>query len=325
MSAADTEAGQGLQSETEATTASATDDPYAVHAPRVEEAGTQKRKPLVPPGLILLIVVLAAAAGLFALVSARKGSSAASVPFQDLGAGISNPTGLKGNLQARWQGGAAQYQLKLLPMNPRQSAGFSFVAANPPAPLFIHVKLLDRTGFTLCSKDVFFPSDPASPGEQKREHGHDVFQDTTGDDGKIAAVNAQGTLPCTPDQYKQVVYWDFSTNFPTLAGQDELMNRVSLLKARQKAAARAVLQRKNSQKSAFYSEGDDRVTGYDASRSVLQTRLGRNFFVSRSGEQLVASQWAANSALFHYKCDQRSRCLLTHAGGRESLSGMLQQ
>ena len=62
------------------------------------------------------------------------------------------------------------------------------------------------------------------------------------------------------------------------------------------------------------------MTGYDASRKMLQTGLGRSFLVSGSAGQSTASAWAANSVLFHYKCDQRSRCVLTHAGGTDSLS-----
>ena len=103
------------------------------------------------------------------------------------------------------------------------------------------MKLLDATGFAVCGKDILFPFDAASPGEQDRERGHDILQSSPGDDGKVMAVSAQGTLPCTAAQYKQIVYWDFSTNFPTLAEQDELMKQPAQLKARQEAQKRAAL------------------------------------------------------------------------------------
>ena len=39
--------------------------------------------------------------------------------------------------------------------------------------------------------------------EVVREHGKDVFQSRTGPDGLVTAVNVQGTLPCSPDQYQR--------------------------------------------------------------------------------------------------------------------------
>lgn len=293
---------------------------WGVHAVDAGQSAPTEAPPPAPRALLFVVLGIAAMIGLIGLVAVRAKSAAGPAPFQDLGAGISNATGLKGDLKARWQKKAAQYLLKIEPIDPLQSAGFSYVVANPPGPLFIHVKLLDATGFAVCGKDILFPLDPASPGEHDRERGQDLFQSSRGDDGRVVAVNAQGTLPCTAEQYKQVVYWDLSTNFPTLSEQDELMKQTAQLKARQAAQKRAALLRQKVQRSAFYTEGDDRANGYDAPRKLLQTGLGRSFLVSGSAAQATASAWAASGALFHYRCDQRSRCVLTHAGGTDSLS-----
>lgn len=324
MTGSEGEAGNAVETEsgaeTEAPAPSETASRFGVQTVYADQSAPAQARPAVPPALLFIALGIVALIGLGVFVAVRSKAPAAPVAFQDLGAGISNATGLKGNLKARWQDKAAQYQLKIEPIDPLESAGFSYVAANPPAPLFLHVKLLDATGFAVCGKDILFPFDPSSPGEQNRERGQDIFQTALGDDGLVAAVSAQGTLPCTAAQYKQIVYWDLSTNFPTLAGQDQLMKQAAQRKAQQEAQKRRALQRQKAPRSAFYTEGDDRVSGYDASRKMLQTGLGRNFLVSGSAAQSTASLWAANRVLFHYRCDQRSRCVLTHAGGTESLS-----
>lgn len=285
-----------------------------------QAAPPEVAKPAFSPRLLVAALAIAAVVGLIFLGIVRSRLAGGPTAFQDLGAGISNATGLRGSLKARWQGRTAQYQLEISPIDPLQSAGFSYVAANPPEPLFIHMKLLDATGFAVCGKDVLFPFDSASPGEAGRERGQDILQSSIGEDGKVVSLSAQGSLPCTPQQYKQVVYWDFSTNFPSLSEQTELMNHSAQLKARREAEKRAAQARQRAPRSAFYMEGDDRITGYDAAHKLLATRLNRNFLVSGPSQQSMASLWAGSGVLFHYKCDQHSHCLLTRAGGGQSLS-----
>ena len=240
--------------------------------------------------------------------------------FQELGAGVSNVTGLKGHLKARWQGNAAQYVLEIEPISLLQKPGFSYVMANPPGPLVLHMKLMDKAGYTVCGKDVLFPYGPSSkPGAGSGEADRDLLQSTLGDDGKVVSLSTQGILPCTPDQYKQVDYWDFTTNFPTVDQQDALRKRAAELKARQEAQERAALERQKAGPSDFYTEGEDQVAAYDSSRKILRTQLSRSFLVNSGPGQETASLWASNEALFRYKCDQRSRCVLISGGGRQSM------
>ena len=316
---------------------------YVPNPDVVADQPPPKKMPVVLPLVGVLLVGLIAVTIAVVFFSKKKDNPA--LPFQDLGAGISNSTGLKGNLQVRWNT-SGQYQLKIEPIDPLQSAGFSFVTADPPWPLSINFRLLDATGFALCSKEVLFHFNPANAAalggadaagtaksasgappqqpemqksESDREKGKDIFQSTTGDDGKIIAVNSQGALPCTEDQYRAASYWDFSTNFPTLAEQETLLN-ASENKARL-AAARAAMLRKNAGRMAasFTAEGYDAVSGFDPVRGVIEARLGRNFLVTRAADRATATAWANASALFHYKCDQRSRCALTHSGGGETI------
>lgn len=274
------------------------------------EASAFKKASFAPLLFLLGFAVLVAA--LIAAFVAKRSKQPAAATFQDLGAGISNASGLKGNLQVRWEG-KAQYQLKFEPLEPMQSAGFSYVAADPPSPLSVNIRILDATGFALCGKEILFPGNGANPSAK------DFFRNTVGDDGKVTAFSAQGVLPCSPDQFKQASYWDFTTNFPTLAEQDALMNEPAAARARRAAEARTAQRRSGRSPTAFTAEGDDRVTGYDASRNVLEARLGRDFLVTRANDRTVANNWAANYALFHYKCDQHARCALTHAGGGETI------
>lgn len=313
---------------------------------QVRVAGSRLAAQKGPPQLSLLLAgVGILAAIVVAVLSFNRPDTSAT--FQDLGAGISRAAGLRGHLTTRWLG-KAQYKLSFVPLDPLQGAGFSFVAGNPPQPLSFYIKLLDSTGFVLCGKEILLPYDRASAAgfassapqltgrrtdaarlaesadlargqaqEQQRERGKDIFQNQIGDDGQVAALNAQGVLPCSADQYKRFSYWDFSTNFPTLTEQDALMKQRAAAAARAVAEARVALRRKNALKnrSAFFAVGDDRISRYDSSTSVLQTGDGRSFLVTKPSDQAAANAWAANSALVHYRCDQNANCSLTHSGG----------
>src|SRR5579863_852318 len=158
--------------------------------------------------------------------------------------------------------GRLAYKLQLQPMEDRWGAGFSRAVSNPPVPIAVNIRLLDSTGFALCGKEIDFRFDPQnaapavtvpavgangkklSPAERNaamqaarqsavtqmqaaeamRERGKDIFQNQTTADGQVAAVNAQGALPCSPDQYRKVDYWDINTNFPTLDEQAVLLD-----------------------------------------------------------------------------------------------------
>jgi hypothetical protein len=276
--------------------------------------------PGLPPRLLMALGI--GALGLLCIVGLALHLKSTSGPpeFQDLGAGISNATGMKGRLKARWQGNSAQYQLEIEPMDPLQSAGFSFVVANPPGPLVLHMKLLDATGYVVCGKDVLFPFDPSDPGEADRERGQDLFETAVDDSGKVVSLSAQGNLPCTPDQYKRVDYWDFSTNFPAVDEQEQLMKQTADAKKMQEAQERRARARRNAPRSIFYMEGDENVSEYDASRNVLQTSAGREFRVTGASQQATAGVWADTGVLFHYKCDQSAHCVLSRPGGGVSLS-----
>src|SRR6185437_14223531 len=256
--------------------------------------------------------------------------------FQDLGQGISNTDGLKGELTTRWVSGRAQYQLTFQPQFAIYKAGFSYVTGHPPEPFWMNIRLLDATGYTLCSKQILFAFNPAqaaptrshrggsasaSPefaalqtAEQQREQGHDVFQNQMGDDGQVVSVVAQGNLPCTEKEYKRFGYWDFTTNFPSIDEQKQIMREPALAAARAAAEARAALRRREAAMPRFFVEGDANLASYNASRAVVEASSGQAFQVLRSTDRAAANEWATDRAQVHYNCDQHATCTLSRSG-----------
>lgn len=259
--------------------------------------------------------------------------------------------------------GRLSYQLRIEPMEDRWAAGFSRAINASPMPMSVNVRLLDSTGFALCGKEVDFRFDAknaalpvtVSPvgangkklsvternvaleaarqsqfsqmqaAEAAREHGKDIFQNQTTDDGAVTAVNAQGVLPCSPDQYRRADYWDFNTNFPTLSEQADLIDPKAALRAKELAASGHPEKRALTKwGDGFVIQGDDRVTGYDSVRGLLWAEQ-KTFAIDKRYGQATASTWASNYMLIHYKCDQHANCALTAAGQAAVLHARLNQ
>jgi hypothetical protein len=291
----------------------------------------------------------------------------------DLGPGVVASAGLRGHLLTQWAGnaktGSLQYQLRLEPIGPVQAPGFKKVTANPLAPYSINVRVLDQAGFAMCGKEILFRFDPRNApitlpptphpvkkseaaaaaaaaqaarkaqldsmiaSEADREHGKDIFENQADADGDISAVNARGTLPCSPDQYKRAYYWDFSTNFPTIEEQFALVDPKAAAAARREkegdsgSDSRDSRRRGNAKKlqSAYYIQGDDRITGFDPLEGILEATSGKNFTIPNKPEQAIVANWAHSYSLIHYKCDQHANCALTSAGGVSVVYGRISE
>lgn len=260
--------------------------------------------------------------------------------------------------------GRVTYQLRIEPMEDRWGPGFSKVTLNPPMPMYVNIRLLDSTGFALCGKEIDFPFHPQNGGtplaipavengkrlsaaersaamqaarqtqiaqmqaqETAREHGKDIFQNQTTTEGQVSAVNVQGALPCSPDQFRRVDYWDFNTNFPTLEEQAALLDpKAAALAKRQLEEESHPGGRKLSKlpQQGFVMQGDDRVTGYDSAHGLLQAE-NRTFQIDRRSGQATANAWASNYSLIHYRCDQHANCALTAAGEAAVLHARLSE
>ncbi len=307
------------------------------------------RKPAKKNSSAILLVALAALMGCAGFLAVTQLGAKSKNPgdADDLGQGILNGSGLRGHLVTRWQDKKAQYQLKIEPVDPRGADGFALVTGSPTQPISINVRVLDSSGFALCGKEILLPFDPAKAlsnptlpknkaeadailaqraadtqrmraDEQHRESGRDVFQPIAGSNGKIEALWAEGTLPCSPDQYKKFDYWDMTSGFPTLAEQQDLLDQKKVKKQELDLAEIRAFEEKHKAAakkptSAFYIEGTEQITAYEPSRGLLSAGAGRSFFVDHKSEPVVA-EWAADSALIQYRCDQRALCTIRRAG-----------
>jgi hypothetical protein len=323
------------------------------------EGGPVKKKGKSSYASILLVGVLGVAFGGVFLFTQQSSFKKNSSDSDDLGQGIVNASGLRGHLVTRWLNGKAQYQLKIEPIDPTANAGFAAVTDNPSGPIVINVRVLDSSGFALCGKEILLHFDPAravvpanapatkdkteaeqaalakefevkraQADQHAREEGQDVFQNIAGKDGKVESLWAQGTLPCSPDQYRRFDYWDMTTNFPTLPEQQALLKPKFAPPKRTPAEERAEALRKLAAMkpaSMFYIEGDDRIAEYEPARSLLSASPGRSFFIDRKPDQALVAQWASDFALFHYKCDQHGVCALRHAGNGATVMGRINE
>jgi hypothetical protein len=157
--------------------------------------------------------------------------------------------------------------------------------------------------------------------EAARERDHEIFQNQTGPDGQIAAINAHGEIPCSKKAYKKTANWSFTPDFPSLAEQDQWLKRQRELQAAAAhpsppaSAAPAARKKKAAIKlMPFTIEGDDAIVDFDAAQGVIATRGQKTFFLDKAAVAAVDSAWQDYPVSIHYRCDQSSSCMLTHSG-----------
>jgi hypothetical protein len=301
-----------------------------------EDAGLQ-RGPRPAKLVLIFLVLVMAGFGVFAFMTLgrRPGQPKMSAQTDDLGAGISQASGLRGHLVVRWQD-KTQYMLKIEPLDPRNAQEFAAVTANPSKPISIDVRVLDSAGFALCGKEIVLHVDPSRTGHAptagpQKQSGIDVFRTIQGADGSVEALWAEGDLPCSPDQYRRFDYWDLSTNFPTLAEQDQVLGHKPAVTARNDHApesprdaepqtsreTRAEAARRRAVKKAqpaYLIQGDDRATAFDSSRGVLVVGVSTRFLIDRKSDEQMVAGWAEDDSLIHFTCDSRANCSLRRAG-----------
>jgi hypothetical protein len=292
---------------------------------RTERIRKYKENPVIVYGAIglgmgILLVIL------IAIISSLTGPPDGRY---DMGLVNSAATGLNGRLFLQWDK-KLQYRLTLEPSYADQQAEFAAAVANSPQPLAIQINLLDIKGFVLCSKDILLKynarNEQLTQGaeelqETARERGKDLFQNQTGPDGRIAAINAHGDLPCSAKDYEKALSWSFTTNFPSLAEQDELLKHQKAAEAgkggpsAEEIAERKKTAAKVSAKLASFSvEGDDAIVELDAFHGTIVTRGRKTFFVDKTSPALTNTRWQDYPVAIHYRCDRSSACVLMNGG-----------
>jgi|CZKF01.1.fsa_nt_gi hypothetical protein len=255
----------------------------------------------------------------------------------DLGPVTSSATGLKGHLYINWEK-TLQYRLTFETSDPEQQAAFALAVANPPRPLSIEIQLQNAQGFVLCFREIVLRYDARSTAiaanlsnkppaasdfaqleaqEQKREQGKDIFQNQIAPKGQVAVLNAQGEIPCSAKAYEKTVQWSFTSNFPSLAEQDEGLKRQQEMLAN--AAHRSAAHNKAAANAAekllpFSTEGDDAVVEFDVNRGVIETSGRKTFFLDKTSMGSADPVWQDYPVSIHFRCDQSTNCTLMHAG-----------
>ena len=288
-----------------------------------QEAPPQKPKsiPLAPLALGAAALVCAVAL-FFAIPMLMKPKPPA--PYIDMGNRRFDPAGLGGRLIARWEG-SATYQLTIDPLEPQQLDGFRAVVSDPPRPLSVVIRLKDAAGIVACQKEILLPAPTVSFDTNHagvllpdKTPGGDTVQYIVGADSKVAEIALDGPLSCPADVYRRFAGWDFTSNFPDLAGQDAwLRNENALEEARNPHHApgwSAVVQHLPAP-----IEGDDVITGDNPSRGTVETSAGRVFLVIKSR----AADWQTFPAAIHFRCDKNGACVLSRANTHTTLQARL--
>lgn len=311
--------------------------------PELEEAGAAK-----PPSMTTYrLAVIGALFGVVfvVLIMALSGSFSSSPDPFDLGTIRSDGVGLKGRLFTKWEDKKLEYRLSFEPTYPEQKEEFSYAVNNSSRPLSIEIQLKDAMGFALCTRNILLAYDPgktaaagaaagAAPGkadgqsapppdldrlraaEAQREKGNDIFQNQTGSDGQVAALSAEGVIPCSKSAYEKATTWSFQPDFPSLAEQAELLkqSKVQQVTVEQKAVARNRKPVKAAAPLRFSIEGDDVIVDYDVSGGVLEGSSGENFYIDKDASQAARAVWQNLPARIHYRCDATTGCTVTRDG-----------
>ncbi|MGA7341756.1 MAG: hypothetical protein WBE72_21055 [Terracidiphilus sp.] len=276
-------------------------------------------------GFTVLMVVL--------LVALNSSKTESAPSFIDLGTGNIASAGLGARLIAKWDGKAG-YELHIDALSPQQIPGFSAVAGNPPRPLSVNLRMKDLSGSVLCQKEILLPFDPgaaANPDQAQplvpgKTLDGDTVENVAGDDGQIDEIVVNGQLLCPVKLYKRLVSWDFSSNFPALAEQEEWMRHELSVEAdlRRKAAqarARALIPRVAPLPAPI--DGDDVIVSDNPSRGTVTTSAGRQFYIGRGGLRSTAPGWQVFPASIHFHCNTRAICTLTRPDASTALQARL--
>ncbi len=302
--------------------------------------------------LLLLSVGFGVGFGIQASMLAIKWYETGPIASRDLGRMDFGAFGLQGRLKVKWEE-QAEYELRIEPVKKERLAAFASLVNDPPQPLSFRVELRDAEGFILCERNVALrfdfkkgltPPDDSIPyetrlralfqyseaktaaieAEEKWTTDNDVFHRNFADDGTLAAISAQGQVPCSRSAFRRASTWAVSTNFPTISEQDALVKaRDETSPTGQGPAVSGEAKRKGQAAKSMKGksapvprEGYDNVSGYSVIESKIETSGGLTFYVYKDGERDNAIKWGVESAEIHYQCDASSFCTLTRSDTR---------
>jgi hypothetical protein len=143
----------------------------------------------------------------------------------------------------------------------------------------------------------------------------------TGEDGQVAEIDLTGPLPCPAKAYATFKSWDFFTDFPTLAEQDEWLRHERGLTPKGRGGNDELLQQ--TQHLPTPIEGDDVIVGDNPSRGTVETSGGRLFYLGVAGMHNRTAEWQVFPASIHFRCEKNGSCVLTRPGSHASVQARL--
>lgn len=300
----------------------------AMAPPPAELALQQKKSPPVPFAKILVLVAVLALIALTIVAVPSVFLPRPPVAYIDLGSQRFDPAGLSGRLIARWEG-SGSYQFFLDPIDPQQVASFAAVAQDPSRQLSVTLRFRDAAGLVACQKQILFPASVAhtpgtkfvAPREPRQTQTGDIVQNMAGEDGQIAEIDLTGPLPCAAKAYASFKSWDFFTNFPTVAEQDEWLRHESAVNAKGHGGNNGLLSQIQHLPTPI--EGDDVIVADNPSRGTVETSGGRVFFLGVAGMHNRTVDWQVFPAAIHFRCDKNGSCVLTRTNSHVSLQARL--
>jgi hypothetical protein len=218
----------------------------------------------------------------------------------------------------------------VLKYDARKAAAFAAARAQSPAAKSHGRKVTSEQD----NQPIDF--DKLDAQEAERERGKDIFQNQIGPNGQIESIRSQGEIPCPAIAYGSVAHWSFTSNFPDVDEQNELLQRRANAPtpssktpatgkgAKMNAASPSSkppatgkgAETSATGKPAYLSiEGDDAIVGYDAATGAIETGAGKTFLMDRTSGEADAIRGRDFPINIHYKCDQTTAdCTLSHAG-----------
>jgi len=296
--------------------------------PAAAPAPPRKKSLAIPVAKIFMLAAVLAGIALIIVAFPSLFQPKPPVPYIDLGSQSFDPAGLSGRLIARWENGAS-YQLFLDPMDPEQVGSFAAVAQDPPRQLSVTLRFRDAAGLVACQKQILLPApvrhapgakSAVLQGPQQTQTG-DTVQNMTGEGGRIAEIDLTGPLPCPAKAYATFKGWDFFTDFPTPAEQEEWLRHERGLNPKGPGGDGELLPQSQHLPSAI--EGDDVIVGDNPSHGTVETGGGRVFFLGVAGMHNRAADWQVFPAPIHFRCDKNGSCVLTRTNSQVSLQARL--
>jgi hypothetical protein len=292
----------------------------AIASPAVELATRRKSAP-IPVAKILLPLMFVAGAVLLVLAVPSLFQPKPPVPYIDLASQRFDSAGLTGRLIARWENGSS-YQLFLDPIDPGQEASFAAMAQDPPRQLSIMLRFRDAAGLVVCQKQILLPAPGAAAqrGPQQTETG-DTVENMTGKNGEVAEIDLDGPLPCPAKVYSTFKSWEFFTDFPALAEQEDWLRHERALNAKERGDNARLSP--PIERLPIPIEGDDVIVGDNPSRATVETSGGRVFFLGVAGMHNRSADLPVFPAPIHFHCEKNGSCVLTRPNSHASLQARL--